>query len=74
MDVFMNIAKASIALLVASLAVYLSLRLMGKIAKFVVTVVVVLVLGIVMWKIFGSTGGSLPILDKIAAVKGIFGK
>lgn len=72
MEIFTNIAQAALALLVAALAVYLSLRLMGKVAKFVISVVVVIVLGIAMWKIFGSTGGSLPILDKIAAIKGIF--
>ena len=72
MEIFTNIAQAALALLVAALAVYLSLRLMGKVAKFVITVVVVIVLGIAMWKIFGSTGASLPILDKIAAIKGIF--
>jgi lipopolysaccharide export LptBFGC system permease protein LptF len=72
MEIFTNIAQAALALLVAALAVYLSLRLMGKIAKFVITVVVVIVLGIVLWKIFGSTGGSLPVLDKIMALKDIF--
>ena len=37
LGIFSDIAYAALALLVAALAIYLSLRLFGKIAKFLIT-------------------------------------
>jgi len=40
---FTNLAYAAIALLVASLAVYISVRLLGKLAKFLIFILVAVV-------------------------------
>ena len=64
--IFTSIAYAALALLITVLAIYLSLKLLGKIAKFVIIGVVV---AAVLWFLFsdhsvlqliGSLGDKLP--------------
>lgn len=43
-DILSEVARGALALLVASLAIYLSLRLLGKIAKFVIAVIVIVLI------------------------------
>ena len=43
-ELLSEIARGALMLLIASLAVYLSLRLLGKIAKFVIGVIVIVVI------------------------------
>lgn len=43
-EILSEVARGALMLLVAALAIYLSLRLLGKIAKFVITVVVIAVI------------------------------
>ena len=45
-ELFKNIAVSAVSLLVAALAIYLALKLLGKLAKFVIGVVVV---GVLIW-------------------------
>ena len=51
LGIFSDIAYAALALLVAALAIYLSLRLFGKIAKFLITLVVIL---LALWFLFSD--------------------
>ena len=37
----LEVARSALAILIAALAIYLSLRLLGKIAKFIVSVIIV---------------------------------
>ena len=46
MEFLMQLAHGAVALLIAALAIYLSLRLLGKIAKFVIAVIVI---AVVLW-------------------------
>ena len=55
-------AKSAVAVLIAILAIYLAIRLLGKVAKFVVTIVVVVAL-----IYFLSTSGILG--ELLSAVK-----
>ncbi|MBQ8357013.1 MAG: hypothetical protein IJX39_04295 [Clostridia bacterium] len=50
-ELFTDIAYAALALLVAVLAIYLAIRLLGKLAKFIIFVVVVV---LVLWFIFSD--------------------
>ena len=71
-DTLIEFARGSIAVLVAALAIYLALRLFGKIAKFIVVVVVILV---VLY--FAFTTDVLQNLIgafSAASVQGFFGK
>ena len=43
-DTLAEVARGSLALLVAAIAIYLSLRLMGRIAKFFITIIVIVLL------------------------------
>ena len=56
-ELFSDIAYAALALLIAVLAVYLTVRLLGKLAKFVVCTVVLAVVAVVIWLIFSNGGG-----------------
>jgi len=47
-----DIAKSAVALLITVLAIYLAVRLLGKLAKFVIVVVVVV---FVVWLIFSES-------------------
>ena len=49
--IFTDIATAALAVLVAVLACYLALRLLGKVAKFLVTVIVIV---LVVWFVFSD--------------------
>ena len=40
-DMLIEVARGSLALLVAAIAIYLSLRLLGKVAKFFITLIVI---------------------------------
>ena len=51
-QILSTLARGALMLLVSSLAVYLSLRLLGKIAKFVITGVVV---AVVIYFVFFAT-------------------
>ena len=51
MQVITDIAYAALALLIATLAVYLSLKLMGKLAKFLI---ILIVIGVVVWFLFSD--------------------
>lgn len=46
-----NVAYAALALLVAVVAIYFSVRLLGKLAKFVIILVIV---ALVLWLIFAE--------------------
>lgn len=46
MEFLIQLAHGAVALLIAALAIYLSLRLLGKIAKFVIAVIVI---AVVLW-------------------------
>ena len=74
MGVLADIARAAIALLVSVLAIYLSLRLLGKVAKFVITAVVI---ALVLWFLF-SDNSILQTLtglgDKLPSLGKLFGK
>ncbi len=49
--IFTDIATAALAILVAVLACYLALRLLGKLAKFLITVVIIV---LVVWFVFSD--------------------
>lgn len=51
MELITNFAYAALALLVAVIAIYLSVRLLGKLAKFVIILVVI---ALVLWLIFAE--------------------
>ena len=59
-DIFVDIATAALAVLIAVLACYLALRLLGQIAKFLVIVVVIL---LVAWFVFGNGSPISGFLD-----------
>ncbi|MBR7111367.1 MAG: hypothetical protein IKC75_00355 [Clostridia bacterium] len=46
----MEFARSAVVVLIAILAIYLSIRLLGKLAKFVITVVVVVAVGYFLMK------------------------
>ena len=51
MEILTQLAHGALALLVCVLAIYLSLRLLGRIAKFVITLIVI---AAVLWFIFSE--------------------
>ena len=61
-DILFQIAKGAIALLVAVVAIYLAIKLLGKIAKFVIIVVII---ALIVWFVFSNP-------DILAKVKEIF--
>lgn len=70
MGILVDIARAAVALLVAVLAIYLSLRLLGKIAKFVIIAVVI---ALVLWFLF-SEGSILQTLTGLGEKLPSFGE
>ena len=71
---FTAIAYASIAILIAVLAIYLAIKLLGKISKFVV---IVIAIAFLLWLLFSNHGfvqmlGGLG--DKIPSFAELFGK
>ena len=65
-ELFGDIAYAALALLIAVLAIYFAIRILGRIAKFVVTVIVLIVMAVVLWLVFSDTGAALPFMEKVA--------
>lgn len=61
-EILSEVARGALMLLVAALAVYLSLRLLGKIAKFVITVVVI---AVIVYFVFFATDLSQTIKDAV---------
>ncbi len=51
LEFFTDIATAALAVLIAVLACYLALRLLGKLAKFLITVVIIV---LVVWFVFSD--------------------
>ena len=51
MEFLTQLAHGALAILISVLAIYLSLRLLGRIAKFVITLVVI---AVVLWFIFSE--------------------
>lgn len=52
LELLVDIAIAAVALLVTALAIYLAFRLLGKLAKFVVAVIVIV---FVVWLLFSES-------------------
>lgn len=74
MGIFTDIAYASLAVLITVLCTYLSLKLLGKIAKFVIIAVVI---AVVLWFLFSDNSilHSLTALgDKLPTLSDIFKK
>ncbi len=61
-EIFTGIASSAISVLVALIAIYLSLRLLGKLAKFAITLVVI---GFLIWLFVSDTSILNVILDLI---------
>lgn len=64
---FSDIAYAALALLIAVLAIYLSARLLGKFAKFLITVVIVV---LVLWFIFSEKSILQSIVSAVTGLSG----
>ncbi len=73
LGIFTDIAVAAVAILVTVLAIYLALKLLGKIAKFMVGVVIV---AAILWFLFsdhsilqsiGAIGDKIPSFSEIFA-------
>ena len=58
-----EVARGALAILVASLAIYLALRLLGKVAKFVIAVVAIL---FVIYFVFFATDIAQTVKDAIS--------
>lgn len=63
-ELFSDIAYSALALLIAVLAIYLTVRLLGKLAKFVVCTVVLVVVAVVLWMIFSKDGAGAVALPE----------
>ncbi len=61
-EILSEVARGALMLLVAALAIYLSLRLLGKIAKFIVTVVII---ALVIYFVFFATDLAQTIKDTV---------
>ena len=66
MEMLTDIAYAAIALLITVLAIYLSIRLLGKLAKFVIILVVI---AVVLWFIFGDNSILKDVIADLEALK-----
>ena len=67
---FIDLAYASLAVLVAVLAIYLALRLLGKFAKWLITVVVIV---LVLWFLFSNHSILQYLLDALGDLRAQFG-
>ena len=63
-EMLAQVARGALAILVASLAIYLSLRLLGKIAKFVIAVIAI---AFVIYFVFFATDIAQTVKDAISA-------
>ncbi len=61
-EILSEVARGALMLLVAALAIYLSLRLLGKIAKFVITVIVI---AVIVYFVFFATDIAQSIKDAV---------
>lgn len=61
-EILSEVARGALMLLVAALAIYLSLRLLGKIAKFVITVVVI---AVIIYFVFFATDIAQTVKDAV---------
>lgn len=64
-DILAEVARAALAVLVASLAIYLSLRLLGKIAKFVITLIVI---ALIVYFVFFATDIAQTVKDAVLSL------
>ena len=64
-DILAEVARAALAVLVASLAIYLSLRLLGKIAKFVITLIVI---ALIVYFVFYATDIAQTVKDAVLSL------
>lgn len=67
---FIDLAYASLAVLVAVLAIYLALRLLGKFAKWLITVVVIV---LVLWFLFSNHSILQYLLDALGNLRAQLG-
>ncbi len=68
-EMLAEVARGALAILVASLAIYLSLRLLGKIAKFVIAVVVI---AVVIYFVFFATDIAQTVKNAISQYLSLF--
>lgn len=61
-QILVDVAVAAVAVLVAVLAIYLAMRLLGKLAKFVIGVIVV---ALVLWFVFSDSSFLSDILPTL---------
>jgi len=61
-QILVDVAIAAVAILVAILAVYLAMRLLGKLAKFAIGVIVV---ALVLWFVFSDSSFLSDILPAL---------
>ena len=61
-ELFSEIARSALMLLVAVLAIYLSLRLLGAIAKFVIAIIVI---AVIVYFIFFATDIAQTVKDAV---------
>ena len=64
-EILSEIARGALMLLVAALAIYLALRLLGKIAKFVITAVVI---AVIVYFVFFATDIAQNIKDAVMQI------
>lgn len=64
-QILADIARGALAILIASLAIYLSLRLLGRIAKFVITLIVI---ALVVYFVFFATDIAQTIKDAVLSL------
>ena len=61
-EILSEVARGALMLLVAALAIYLSLRLLGKIAKFIITLVVI---ALIIYFVFFATDIAQTVKDAV---------
>ena len=71
MEFLIQLAHGAIALLIAALAIYLSLRLLGKIAKFVIVVVVI---AVVLWFVLSDNSILQSVKDLFSSLPALAGR
>ena len=61
-DILVEVARGAVAVLIASLAIYLSLKLLGKIAKFIIAVIVI---ALIVYFVFFATDIAQTIKESV---------
>ena len=64
-DILIQIARGAIALLIAVVVIYLALKLMGKIAKFVIILVII---ALILWFILSNPDVMQSAKDAISSL------